>query len=94
MVIRPAGRHFFCPDAAKGLPHVFLEYRKGGRGKIAVTKTGAQKLRSIQSMKSLLSNFTGWVSTLLFIAAVTVAWSGASVIVFLSGNRTLTEARS
>ncbi len=47
----------------------------------------------MQSMKSLLSNLTGWVATLLFITAVTVVWSGASLLVFLSGNRTLTEAR-
>lgn len=44
-------------------------------------------------MKAIFSNVGGWLAAVVFVAVVTVVWSGASVLVFLSGNRTLSEQR-
>ena len=40
-------------------------------------------------MKQLVANFTGWLATVLFVAVAAVLWGVASLVVFLSGNRTL-----
>ena len=40
-------------------------------------------------MKPHVANFTGWLASLLFVAVATIVWASTSLVVFLSGNRTL-----
>ena len=40
-------------------------------------------------MKQLVANFTGWLATVIFVAVATMVWAITSLVVFLSGNRTL-----
>ena len=40
-------------------------------------------------MKPYVANFTGWLASVLFVAVATMVWAITSLVVFLSGNRTL-----
>jgi hypothetical protein len=41
-------------------------------------------------MNQLVTNFVGWIASLLFIAAATVVWGIAALLVWISGNGTAT----
>ena len=59
------------------------------RGMGNVGREAAWKLRLHCGMKSLVTNFAGWLASLLFVAVAIALWGGASLLVFLSGNGTL-----
>ena len=40
-------------------------------------------------MKPYVANFTGWLASVVFVAVATMVWAMTSLVVFLSGNRTL-----
>ncbi len=40
-------------------------------------------------MKAYVANFTGWLASVIFIVIATMVWAITSLVVFLSGNRTL-----
>ena len=44
---------------------------------------------TVISMKQLVTNFAGWLASVLFVAVATMVWAITSLVVFLSGNRTL-----